>query len=120
MPFASDLDIVSLAPISDAECLPWLIESLINSIYKGNIKNSINNDDLIKKNQSLLQELWLVDNDIEDILHQCERQNVVAKISGSGLGDCVIAFNGGTKIKGYKSIKIQPDNSGITYTIKYK
>ena len=77
-------------------------------------------DDLIKKNQSLLQELRLVDDDIENILNQCKRRNVVAKISGSGLGDCVIAFNGGVKVKGYKSIKIQPDNSGITYKIKYK
>ena len=76
--------------------------------------------DLLKKNQLLLQKLNLVNDDIEDILHQCERQNVVAKISGSGLGDCVIAFNGGVKIKGYKSIKIQPDNSGITYKMKYK
>ena len=76
--------------------------------------------DLLKKNQLLLQKLNLVDDDIEDILHQCERQNVVAKISGSGLGDCVIAFNGGVKVKGYKSIKIQPDNSGITYKMKYK
>lgn len=76
--------------------------------------------DLLKKNQLLLQKLNLVDDDIEDILHQCERQNVVAKISGSGLGDCVIAFNGDIKVKGYKSIKIQSDNSGITYKMKYK
>ena len=76
--------------------------------------------DLLKKNQLLLQKLNLVDDDIEDILHQCERQNVVAKISGSGLGDCVIAFNGDIKVKGYKSINIKPDETGMIYTIKYK
>ena len=75
---------------------------------------------LIKKNQSLLQELKLVNNDIENILHQCERQSIVAKISGSGLGDCVIAFNGDIKVKDYKSINIKPDETGMIYTIKYK
>ena len=94
-----------------------IVDELKIAIQKHNHKEI---DDLIKKNQLLLQKLNLVDDDIEDILHQCERQNVVAKISGSGLGDCVIAFNGGIKIKGYKSIKIQPDNSGITYKMKYK
>ena len=94
-----------------------IVDELKMAIQKHNNKEI---DDLIKKNQALLQKLKLVNDDIENILHQCEKQNVVAKISGSGLGDCVIAFKSSIKVKGYKSIKIKPDTSGITYKMKYK
>ena len=72
-----------------------------SSYYYNNIDNNqINNDKikigeittLLKKNQLLLKKLNLTDDNIEHIITCCEQQNIPAKISGSGLGDCVIAF----------------------------
>ncbi|MBQ3945286.1 MAG: hypothetical protein II670_06715, partial [Alphaproteobacteria bacterium] len=47
---------------------------------------------LIKENQTQLERLNLVDNDTKSILEFCKKQNLPAKISGSGLGDCVVVF----------------------------
>ncbi len=53
---------------------------------------------LLKENHSLLRKLNLTNDDIDRIISFCERRKVFAKISGSGLGDCVIAFDAKDKI----------------------
>ena len=77
--------------------------------------------DKLLENQTFLEQLNLADNDTKNIIKQCNKQNVVAKISGSGLGDCVIAIcKKGQKfnIKKYKKIKINIDIDGIRYGFK--
>lgn len=74
--------------------------------------------DKLLENQTFLERLNLADRDTKNIIKQCNKQNVVAKISGSGLGDCVIAIckKGQTfNIKKYKKIKINIDTDGIRY-----
>ena len=74
--------------------------------------------DYLQKNQLLLEKLNLCDNDINNIMQQCKKQNICAKISGSGLGDCVIAIcekNKDFKIENYKKIELIIDCEGIKY-----
>ena len=74
--------------------------------------------DKLNENQYLLQKLNLVDEDINNILKQCSQQNIVCKISGSGLGDCVVAIcekKKILKINGYVVKKIEIDFEGIMY-----
>ncbi len=75
----------------------------------------------LAENQKYLDNLGLVDKDMQNIINQCKKQNVVAKISGSGLGDCVIAICKKSKkfdIKKYKKIEVKIDFNGLKYEIR--
>ena len=75
----------------------------------------------LNENEILLEKLNLADADTRNILTQCQKQDVVAKISGSGLGDCVLALikqddkNQNFKIDNYKTIDIGIDEQGLSY-----
>ena len=71
--------------------------------------------DLIKDNQEQLTKLGLVDKATKKILEMCKKQNLPAKISGSGLGDCVLVFGKNGKFGDYKSVEIKPDNQGLEF-----
>ena len=71
--------------------------------------------DLIKNNQEQLTKLGLVDKETKEILEMCKKQNLPAKISGSGLGDCVLVFGKNGKFGDYKSVEIKPDNQGLEF-----
>ena len=79
-------------------------------------------------NQKILEELNLMDNDIFNIISACKKDNVCAKISGSGLGDCIVAFAKQEDIKNrfknvsmlsdvYKILNVEIDNKGLKYKI---
>lgn len=76
---------------------------------------------LLNDNQHLLEKLNLDDLETKDIIQQCRQQNVCAKISGSGLGDCIIAIceiNKNFTIKNYKKVEVNIDTNGIKYEFK--
>ena len=70
----------------------------------------------ISRNQECLQQLNLCDTDINDIIEMCKKKHHIAKLSGSGLGDCVIVFD---KIKTdkYKTAEIKIDNKGVIVNV---
>ncbi len=70
---------------------------------------------LIKENQEQLTKLGLVDKDTQNILDLCKKQNFPAKISGSGLGDCVVVFGKNGDFGNYKSIEIKPELKGLEF-----
>ena len=75
----------------------------------------------LSENEALLERLNLDNKDVIKILNQCKRQHVVAKMSGSGLGDCILALmdknskNTDIKIDNYKTIDIDIDEQGLSY-----
>ena len=92
-------------------------EKALNEFYKN-----------ISLNQNILEILNLADSDINNIITACKKDNVSAKISGSGLGDCVIVFakfkdikkkykNIAMLLNKYKFLEIKIDNKGLKYKI---
>ena len=118
----STMEVVSaINKAKNADVVYEKIGNLVNKLKTA--LNNHNNEDiniLLKQNQLLLKELNIVDSDIEHILNQCNEQQIVAKISGSGLGDCVIAFKKNVKVKNHKSINVKSDNNGLTYKMCYQ
>ncbi len=101
------------------------IEKITNEIieiFKTNGENNIKFFfDKLTENQKYLEQLKLADKDIINIIEQCKKQDVACKISGSGLGDCVIAVCEKNKkfiIKKYKKIELKIDFEGIKYEFK--
>lgn len=92
-----------------------LTNNAISAITDGNIDDLC---DILLQQQKFLAALNLVDKSTHDILQQCSKQNVCCKISGSGLGDCVMAIcKKGTTfdIHGYNCVDIAIDNMGLNY-----
>ena len=75
----------------------------------------------LNENEILLEKLNLADKDVNKVLNQCKKQHIVAKISGSGLGDCVLALidkdstDQSIKIDNYKTVDIDIDEQGLSY-----
>jgi len=98
-----------------------IVEEIYQLFSSNNNLNFLSINSKLYKNQILLEKLNLIDNDIVNIIEQCRKQNVIAKISGSGLGDCIIAIcekNKKFKIQNYKKIEINIDYDGIKYEFK--
>ena len=102
----------------------WHYNKQNNTNSKQKNINSIMQQQLLTKltkNETLLEKLNLADADTNNILQQCKKQNIVAKISGSGLGDCILALidknskNKDIKIDNYKTIDIDIDEQGLSY-----
>ena len=73
----------------------------------------------IKLNNECLRKLNLCGNDENNILTQCDKNDICAKISGSGLGDYIISFSTKDfKIKKYDKINIKIAKNGIKTNIK--
>ena len=70
----------------------------------------------IVKNQEYLEKLGLCDDETNEILKMCKQHNHSAKISGSGLGDCVLVFDKVETDK-YKTTDIKIDNNGLIVDI---
>lgn len=70
----------------------------------------------ISRNQECLQQLNLCDTDINDIIEMCKKKHHIAKLSGSGLGDCVIVFDK-VKTDKYKTADIKIDNKGVIVNV---
>ena len=67
---------------------------------------------LLRKNQKMLHKLGLSNITISRIISQCKKKKIIAKISGSGLGDCVLAL-GKIDIKDKQCFDIDVDEKGI-------
>ena len=70
----------------------------------------------IVKNHEYLEKLGLCDDETNEILKMCKQHNHSAKISGSGLGDCVLVFDKVETDK-YKTTDIKIDNNGLIVDI---
>ena len=87
-----------------------ITNKIYDNIVSANIEGFLKN---IQKNQEYLEKLGLCDAETNEILDMCQQHNNVAKISGSGLGDCIIVFD---KIKTdkYRTLDVIIDNHGLT------
>ena len=66
--------------------------------------------------QEYLEKLGLCDFETNEILTMCKKHNHTAKISGSGLGDCVIVFDKVETDK-YRTADISVESSGLIIDI---
>ena len=67
---------------------------------------------LLRKNQKMLHKLGMSNITISRIISQCKKKKIIAKISGSGLGDCVLAL-GKIDINDKRCFDIEVDEKGI-------
>lgn len=71
--------------------------------------------DLFNQNHLLLKDLGVSDDTIEDIVSRLLLDVSNAKISGAGLGDCVIALGKTEKITEYETVHISISQKGISF-----
>ena len=70
----------------------------------------------ISESQNVLSELGVSNSDIENIIQDCIRSGAnTAKISGSGLGDCVVTFSEKSIATSYRQYPLRSEAEGLRH-----